>query len=254
MTDGTPQSQVRLEVCVDTPAGLAAAVDGGADRIELCAALGLAGLTPSPGLMAMAAATGCETFAMIRPRPGDFRYTPAELDVMRRDIDAVRQAGLAGVVFGASLIGGELDAAILAGLIGHAGDLRVSLHRAFDLAPDLGAALEAAVDLGFERVLTSGGAPNALIGAKAIRELTERAAGRIAVMAGAGVNAQNVADLVRQTGVRDVHGSFSALVAMEANSVNARAVSMGFIPAEIRDTAPAAVAAARANLTRAAGR
>ncbi|MET3664982.1 copper homeostasis protein CutC [Caulobacter sp. 1776] len=234
--------RILLEVCVDTPAGLAAAIAGGADRIELCAALALQGLTPAPGLMAIAAAAPIPIYPMIRPRNGDFCYDAGDLDAMRRDIDAVRAYGLAGVVIGANRPDGELDLEALETLVAHSQGLGMSLHRAFDLVPDQAAALEVAIELGFERVLTSGGALTAQAGAERIAALVEQAAGRIGILAGAGVKPGNVADLVRRTGVREVHGSFSGPIpgADPASKVGA----MGFAPPELRDTDQVAVAEA----------
>jgi copper homeostasis protein len=230
-----------LEVCVDTPAGLLAAVGAGADRIELCAALPLAGLTPSLGLMRLAAAQPVPSYAMIRPRTGDFVYDAADLDVMRRDIDAAREAGLPGVVFGAGHRSGALDENTLARLLGHAKGLRATLHRAFDLAPDLPAALETAVALGFERVLTSGGANTAPAGAARIADLNAQAGGRIAIMAGAGVTAANAAELMRRTGVVELHASCSA--SAHVDDPDGRMVELGFLPPAMRETDAEAVRA-----------
>ncbi|RVJ14613.1 copper homeostasis protein CutC, partial [Sinorhizobium medicae] len=113
-------NRILLEVCVDDPDGLEAAVAGGADRVELCSALCAGGLTPSPGLMSAAGMPPVPVYAMIRPRAGDFVYDAADLEVMRRDIDAARAAGLAGVVLGASRADGRLDARMLTKLAGHA--------------------------------------------------------------------------------------------------------------------------------------
>lgn len=233
---------ILLEVCVDTPAGLAAAIAGGADRIELCAALALQGLTPAPGLMALAAEAPIPVYPMIRPRNGDFCYDAGDLDAMRRDIDAVRAYGLAGVVIGANRPDGELDLAVLEQLVEHAKGLGMSLHRSFDLVPDQSAALEIAVDLGFERVLTSGGALTAQAGAERIAALVEQAAGRIGILAGAGVKPGNLAELVKRTGVREVHGSFSGPV--PGAEPGSKLGAMGFVPPELRDTDQAAVAEA----------
>jgi copper homeostasis protein len=231
---------VLLEVCVDTPAGLAAAIAGGADRIELCAALTLQGLTPAPGLMALAAASPIPVYPMIRPRNGDFCYDSRDLDTMKRDIDAVRAYGLAGVSIGASSPDGALDLKVLAALVEHAEGLGLTLHRAFDLVADQSAALEIAVEMGFERVLTSGGAISALVGAERIAALVDQARGRIGVLAGAGVRVSNVADLVRSTGVREVHGSFGGPRpgAAPASKLGA----MGFVPPVLTDTDEATVA------------
>ena len=238
-----PFDRPTLEVCVDTPAGLAAAVAGGADRIELCAALSLHGLTPAPGLMAQAARMACPVYAMIRSRQGDFVYGPTDLDAMRRDIDAVRDFGLAGVVIGANRASGELDADALAALIHHAAGLGVTLHRAFDLVPDVAPALELAIALGFERILTSGGERSAPAGAALLASLVTQAAGRISIMAGGGLNADNVAGLIARTGVREVHGSCSgpALEGLGADHAE-RAETLGFLPAGPRDTVEAQVA------------
>lgn len=201
-----------LEVCVDSPISLIAAVAGGAHRIELCSALALAGLSPSPGLMERARACGATIYVMIRPRPGDFEYNADELDVMRRDIDSARHAGLDGLVLGASRPNGELDDTALRRLLDHADVMPCTLHRAFDVTPGLDVALETAIDLGFERILTSGGAPSAWEGRDRIAELVAQAGDRISIMAGGGVTAGNVVDLVRHTGVHEVHASCSATI------------------------------------------
>ena len=256
---------LRLEVCVDTLAGLEAAVAGGADRIELCAALALGGLTPSAGLMREAAGCGLPVLAMIRPRTGDFCWSGAEVRAMEAEIAAAREAGLAGVVLGASLPDGRLDLPVLRRLLevargagrhrfphgnrtgAFAGSdpefLRIpvapelTLHRCFDLVPDQGAGLEQAVALGFARVLTSGGAVTAGAGAARIGALVAQAAGRIAVMAGAGVTAQTAPELLAQ-GVRELHGSCA-----EDSPEGGKVVAMGFGPATGRRTSAARVRA-----------
>ncbi len=238
--DTMATDRILLEVCVDTPAGLAAAIAGGADRIELCAALALQGLTPAPGLMALAAEAPIPIYPMIRPRNGDFCFAARDLDTMRRDIDAVRGYGLAGVAIGANRPNGELDIDALEMLTKHCDGLGMTLHRSFDFVTDQAASLETAIDLGFERILTSGGALTAEAGAEQIAALVSQANGRIAILAGAGVRASNVAELVRRTGVREVHGSFGGPLpgADPASKLGA----MGFVPPELRDTDQAAVA------------
>ena len=177
---------MKLEVCVADPQSLAAAVAGGADRIELCSALELGGLTPSPGMMAVAAAAQVPTYAMVRPRAGDFVFDTRDVDVMLRDIDAVHAAGLAGVVIGASRPDGMLDIRLLERLLTHAQGLGTTLHRAIDLVPDFADATEAAVALGVERILTSGGARTALEGMHNIAIAHATAKGRVAIIAGSG--------------------------------------------------------------------
>ena len=236
--------RVILEVCVDTPAGLAAAIAGGADRIELCAALALQGLTPAPSLIAIAAEAEIPIYPMIRPRSGDFVYDAADLDAILRDIDATRDAGLAGVVIGANLSSGELDVDALSMLVAHAEGLGVTLHRAFDLTPDPFAALETAIDLGFERILTSGCALNAMAGAETIAALVKQADGRIAILAGGGVNPSNVAQLVARTGVTEVHGSCSGPMTYGLGQGHEdRAYKLGFVQDGLRDTDQAVVEA-----------
>ena len=227
-----------LEVCVDSVAGLDIAAASRADRAELCSALTLGGLTPSYGLMTLAAAKDLPCFVLIRPREGNFCYIRREIDVIRRDIDTVRSLKLAGVVIGASLPDGRLDEPTLRKLIEHAAGLPVVLHRAFDLVPDFPAALETAIQLGFKRVLTSGGAAGAPAGSKRIRELVQQAGNRIEVMAGAGLTADNVGTFVRETGVPAVHSSCSS----EARNA-ADTVALGFAPAMSRVTDANVIAA-----------
>ncbi|QUD87700.1 copper homeostasis protein CutC [Phenylobacterium montanum] len=235
-----------LEVCVDSPAGLVAAVQAGADRIELCSSLALQGLTPTPGLMALASRQPIPAYPMIRAHPGEFRYEARDVDVMRWDIDAARAAGLPGVVIGANTASGELDEDVLAALVEHAKGLGLTLHRAFDLVPDFARALETAIALGFERILTSGGARNALLGADRIAEFVAQAGGRIRVMAGCGVTPANIAEIVRRTGVHEVHGSFGARVyAPEGPEIPGdRAADLGFAMLDRKDTLGASVAEA----------
>jgi copper homeostasis protein len=198
-------AEVLLEICVDSPAGLAAAVDGGADRIELCAALDLGGLTPSAGLMQAATGSGLPVMALIRPRPGDFRYGPADLAVMQSDIAAARRAGLAGVVTGA-MRGDALDPGALAGLVAAAAGMDVTLHRAADLCSDPLAVVETAQALGIRRILTSGGAASAAAGLDRLAVMLRHAAGRVTIMPGGGISAETVAAL-RPLRPAEVHAS-----------------------------------------------
>ena len=197
---------IALEICVDTPDGLAVAARAGADRCELCAALDLGGLTPGPGLIAAGARAGVPVHARIRPRAGDFIATEADLLAMIADIAAIRAAGLAGVVIGVATGAGALDIAALEPLVRAAGPLEVTLHRVIDLAPDPLAALEAAIGLGIGRILTSGGAPAAPDGAERIARMVRQAAGRIEIMAGGGVTPASVPALLA-TGVDALHAS-----------------------------------------------
>src|SRR3569833_2249522 len=227
-----------LEVCVDCVAGLDVAAASAADWAELCAALTVGGLTPSYGLMAAAAAKDLPCFVLIRPREGDFCYNRREIDVICRDIDTVRSLMLAGVVIGACRPDGTLDETTLHQLVEHAAGLPAVLHRAIDLVPDFSAALDAAINLGFKRVLTSGGTPDAPDGAQVIRRLVGLAGCRVEVMAGSGLNPDNVSQFVRATGVPAVHSSCSSPM---FNST--RTVELGFAPLTTRFTDAEVVAA-----------
>ncbi len=238
-------AEILLEVCVDNAAGLLAAVEGGADRIELCSALELGGLTPSFGLMKLAARQPLPVYAMIRPRAGDFVFDANDLAVMRDDIAMAREAGLAGVVLGASKDDGRLDADMLAVLVEHSYGMGLTLHRAFDCTgPDFGDALETAILLGFERVLTSGGAASAVAGLSVLERLFEQAAGRISVMPGAGVNADTIALLHARLPLKEVHGSCSKPVRKALGS----AAELGFARVGQRETDVGMVRALKAAL------
>lgn len=239
---------VLLEVCVDDAAGLAAAIEGGADRIELCSALALGGLTPTPGLMALAARGTVPVYAMIRPRPGHFVFDETEVAMMCVEIDAARAAGLAGVVLGASLDDGRLDVATLERLVRQAAGMGLTLHRAFDLVPDFTEALESAIGLGFERILTSGGANTAPEGTGQLVDIVNQTSGRISIMPGSGVTQATVGDLLARLTVSEVHSSCS--IAEPAQQ--SRVVSLGFSPAVARRTSASLVAALKAQLSNSA--
>lgn len=220
-----------LEICVDDVAGLDAAIAGGADRIELCSALGAGGLTPSRGFMAVAAQASIPVHALIRPRAGDFVYSEAEIEAMETDIAAAREAGLAGVVIGATTTQSTLDADVIRRLVGAAAGLDLTLHRAIDVVGDMDAALDLAIALGFSRILTSGGARHAEEGLKTLARLARRSAGRITIMPGGGVRPENVARLLAIPGIREVHASCSHLARSES-----RLAELGFSPETTRRT------------------
>ncbi len=238
-------TNILLEVCVEDAAGLRAAVDGGADRIELCSALSVGGLTPSPGLMALAGKVDIPVYAMIRPRPGDFVFDASDMDIMRIEIDAARSAGLAGVVLGASRPDGRLDKEALKTLVDHAHGLGLTLHRAFDLVPDFAEAIEIAVDLGFERILTSGGAKRAPDAVDALASVIADAKDRVSIMPGSGVTLETVGGLLSRLSVTEVHSSCS----VENPAHDARLVSLGFVAPSSRQTDEQAVRALKARLT-----
>lgn len=202
---------VLVEAAVDSVDGAVAAEAAGADRLELCSALLEGGLTPSMGLLtAVREAVAVPVFAMVRPRGGDFLYSRAEFDVLERDARLLRDAGADGLVTGALLPAGEIDAERLARVRELAAGLPITCHRAFDLCADPDAALATLKRLGIERVLTSGQAASAAAGAEVIARLVASAGEDITVVAGAGVRAGNAAEIVRRTGCREIHLSATA--------------------------------------------
>lgn len=232
-----------LEVCVEDIAGLAAAIAGGGDRIELCSALAVGGLTPSAGLMTAAALAPIPAYAMIRPRAGSFVYSADELAVMKGDIDAARRAGLAGVVLGASLPDGRLDHEMLTALVTHAKGLGKTLHRAFDLVPDVEEAVELAISLGFERILTSGCAKTAVEGIDVIEQAIAIAAGRISIMPGSGVNIGTIGALWPRLAIGEVHASCS----VAEPETDERLLAFGFSAPSMRRTDAVTVRALKAH-------
>jgi copper homeostasis protein len=200
---------ITLEVCVDDTAGIKAAVAGGADRIELCAALALGGLTPSAGLIAQAARAPLPVMAMIRPRAGDFIWSETEISAQLAEIAAIRAAGLTGVVIGASLPDGRLDSATLARMVAAARGMEITLHRVIDLTPDPVAAMQLCADLGVRRVLSSGGQGRAVDGIARLQAM-QAATADVIVMPGGGVDVAAAATLARELHLREVHASCSS--------------------------------------------
>jgi copper homeostasis protein len=197
-----------LEIAANSVASALAAQQGGAGRVELCTALELGGLTPSSAQIAMARERlHIPLYVLIRPRAGDFLYSDLECETMLRDIEACAAAGCDGVVLGVLDAEGDVDVPRCRSLISAAGNMGVTFHRAFDLSRDSAQALEDIVALGCERILTSGAQVSAPDGATLIRELVVQAAGRLAVMPGAGITAQNIAALAAATGAHEFHAS-----------------------------------------------
>lgn len=197
---------IPVEVAVDSVAGAQAAERAGAARVELCSALLEGGLTPSLGLLAaVREAVTIPVFAMIRPRGGDFLYSAAEFDVMTRDARIAIDHGAGGVVTGVLAADGELDRERMARLRDIAIERPMTCHRAFDLVEDPFAALATLEELGIDRVLTSGQAASAPAGSDRIAQIVEAAGDGVRVMAGAGVRAENAAELARATGCHELH-------------------------------------------------
>lgn len=197
---------MQFEICAVNIQSALAAEKAGAHRIELCSALDVGGLTPSPGLIRAAIRTlSIKVNVLIRPREGNFCYSDAEFGIMLEDIRFCREAGANGVVVGALTADGRLDTARLVAMKDAAGSMEIASHRAFDFTSDPAAALEALIDLGYRRVLSSGQAPSAWEGRFLLKKMVEQAAGRISIMPGAGIDAGNIRDIARTTGAQEFH-------------------------------------------------
>ena len=197
-----------LEVCADSIEALAAAQDAGGGRIELCARLDLDGLSPSDELLEQALAIArVPVCVMARPRAGDFVLRAGELERMADEVRALRERRVAGVVLGLLTPAGEVDSSSTRKLVDLARPLQVTFHRAFDQVVNPARALEHLIELGVDRVLTSGGAPTAWEGRAALRALVDQARGRITVMAGGKVRGDHARALIDATGVAELHAS-----------------------------------------------
>jgi copper homeostasis protein len=221
---------VLIEVCVDSVASAAAAERGGAHRIELCSDLLEGGITPSVGLLqAVRAGISLPLHVIIRPRGGDFCYSGEEFVVMWRDLEIAKRAGAEGVVLGMLLPSGRVDIARTRQLTQLAAPMSVTFHRAFDMSADLQNSLEEVCQTGANRLLTSGGEQDCLQGTEAIAKLVQSARGRIHIMAGGGVNAGNVAHILKRTGVTEIHVGLATAMPSPMLVRNSR-VSLGKVP------------------------
>lgn len=204
-------SKMILEVCAGDLGSVRAAKAGGASRVELCSGLAEGGMTPSFGLMTEAMRCDIDVNVLIRPRPGDFVYTQGDVDMMTLDINMAKTLGAKGVVIGALTPDGDIDMKVCRRLLERRGDLTVTFHRAFDLVRDPLEALEQVIELGCDRILTSGLAPTAEMGMPMLQTLHEAAAGRIKILAGGGVNPANAALIIASGGADELHASARSL-------------------------------------------
>ena len=198
-----------VEVCANGVESCLAAQEGGADRVELCAGIPEGGTTPSYGEIQVArrVLTSTRLHVIIRPRGGDFLYSDLEVERMAADIAVCRELGVDGVVFGCLKADGTLDMDKNRYLMQCSHGMSVTLHRAFDRAADPAQALEDAIALGFDRILTSGQQPKAIQGVELLAQLHRQAAGRIILMAGSGVTEENIRDIREATGLTEFHFS-----------------------------------------------
>lgn len=199
---------MKLEVCIDAIESARTAQAAGAQRLELCAALNIGGITPSHGLLKLAAdLVGIEKVVMIRPRSGGFVYTDGEIETMAQDIEMVRSLGFKSIVMGVLLPNGRIDLERMAYLMSLAGDMSVVFHRAIDVAYNPEQDIPGLIDLGVRRLLTSGQQPSAIEGAERIRALQARFGQQITIMPGAGITPENLPWLRSYTKCTEFHMS-----------------------------------------------
>ena len=209
------RSEFKIEICVNSVQSCVEASLGGADRVELCAGIPEGGTTPSAGMIRSAReSVDIGLNVIIRPRGGDFLYTGQEGREMLYDIQVAKDLGADGLVFGALCPDGDIDTDVMSRLMKAAGNLPVTFHRAFDHAKDPFDALEKIIGLGCARILTSGQRATAEKGTGLLSMLSERAAHRIIIMPGCGVNASNIRHIATVSGAREFH--FSARTAVES--------------------------------------
>lgn len=202
----------KFEICTNNVESCIAAQEGGADRVELCAGIPEGGTTPSYGEIKLSrrVLTTTKLHVIIRPRGGDFLYTPLEIEHIEEDIKICKELGADGVVIGCLTPDGEVDMEANRRLIEIARPMSVSFHRAFDRTADPFKALEDIIKLGCERILTSGQQPKAIDGVNLLAELHKKAAGRIILLAGSGVTEDNIRQIYEATGITEYH--FSARI------------------------------------------
>lgn len=214
-------ADILLEAPVYTVEGALKAAEYGVDRLELCADFSVGGTTPSPGMFSYLKATvNIPIFVMIRPRGTDFVYTEEEISVMERDIIAFWEMGADGFVFGALTPNGEIDMANCRKLLQAAKGKPCTFHRAFDASLDLNTSLEQIINLGFARILTSGGMNTVSDGMEKLLELLEMAQGRIIILPGGGLLPDHIPTLVQTGQLREAHTSCKTYRASEAKNQN----------------------------------
>ncbi len=206
-------SNVLIEIAAFTPGSAIVAATAGADRIELCSGYAEGGLSPSTGtILYVREKVNIPVFVMIRPRVGDFVYDDAEKEIILRDIEFCKSAGINGIVTGALDVSGNVDKSFMMQVVDTAGELPVTFHRAFDLSGNLQQALIDLIDCGLTRVLTAGGKNSVPDGLETIRSLIKTAGNQIIILPGGGINASNVKKIVTSTGLREIHCSGKELI------------------------------------------
>jgi copper homeostasis protein len=222
---------MKLEVVVYNIESAFKALEGGADRVEVCADPGAGGTTPAMGTVEVIRQNvSLDVYAMLRPRGGDFIYSSYEFHAMKRDLSQFQRLSVDGVVLGILNNNGTIDKKRCAELIQRARPLKVTCHRAFDMTRDPVEALEDCIEAGFDRILTSGQHTTALEGVDVIANVREKAGNRIAIMAGSGVNESTVREIVSKTGVEEIHFSASDFRKSSSSFINPKLRTMGSDP------------------------
>lgn len=216
-----------IEVCCYSVQSAINAQRGGAARIELCQGMAEGGTTPSyASIKRVRALLSIKVNVIIRPRGGDFLYSDQEFEVMKEDILMCKSLGVDGVVIGLLNADGTVDAVRTAELVRLARPMSVTFHRAFDMAVEPFAALDTLIEVGIDRILTSGGEQTAEIGVDLLQKLVRRANGMLVVMPGSGVNEGNIRMLIQETKANEYHLSAKVLVKGSMAYRNPR-ISMG---------------------------
>ncbi len=196
-----------IEICANSLTSALNAQAGGAGRVELCSELSLGGITPSAGMIELVRKKlKIDVFVLIRPRGGDFCYTSDEIEIIQKDIEFCKKVGCDGVVLGVLNPDGTIDIEIMKKLVELARPMQVTFHRAFDICKNPLNALDQIIDLGIERILTSGQQNLAIDGLSFLEKLIQQSQNRLIIMAGSGVNATNFSDF-QKIGIQEIHFS-----------------------------------------------
>ena len=210
-------------MCIDSVESAIAAERGGASRVELCADLDHGGTTPSAGIIkSVRESVSIKVHVMIRPRAGEFCYSDSEFEVMKKEILEAKKLGADGVVFGILTNENRVDVVSTRTLLEIARPLSVTFHRAFDETDDLFNALAELTQLGVDRVLTSGGEPNVQAGLQVLARLVQTAGTSIKMVAGGGITFENVQEVIRRTGVNEVHALTSVSTQLADHSFQSK--------------------------------
>ncbi len=215
--------RITFEACVDSVESSLNAQQGGADRIELCADLIEGGITPSYAMLKLVMEKlTIPVNVLVRPRGGDFLYTDYEFEVIKKDIEFCKQIGANGVVIGILTEDGTVDKIRTQELIEAARPMSVTFHRAFDMTRDPIEALNTLIELGVDRLLTSGQEANVYKGIPTLKRIVEHADNRIVIMPGGGVTETNIKEVVEKTGVNEIHASARERIRSKMKYVNSK--------------------------------